>query len=324
MSTVRMLIYPNGPVLATRYSRANNGGARGVAGPMRALALACLVACSSSGGEPPPSTPPVPTPDAAPAVDVTAVIARHWPDGCFTMRDGKGKLHTSHPQRCATPRRPYSTFKLANALIAVELGLLANADAELTWDKAAVPDQTDYLDAWRRPHTLRTGMAVSAVPYFRTLALQIGEERMKAGLDKLGYGNRDLAGGLSRFWLTRGGLRISADQQLAFVEHLAGGTLPMSPRSQEVVRDVVLLAKTEDGAAELYGKTGSGPIEDGKGGWLVWQVGWVERGSAIVPYAAWMEVKTGTFDEARAVREQRLRATLDELALFPTSRAARP
>lgn len=296
---------------------------------MRLLALA-LVACSSPKGEPPPATPPPPAPrDAAVAAIDPAIIARHWPDGCFAMRDTAGKLHSSSPQRCAMPRRPYSTFKVPNALIAVELGLLANADAELTWDKAAVPDQTDYLEVWRRPHTLKTGMAVSAVPYFRTLALQIGEDRMKAGLDKLAYGNRDLAGGLSRFWLTRGGLRISADQQLAFIEGLAGGTLPMSTRAQATVRDVVLLAKTADEQRELYGKTGSGPIEDGNGGWLVWQVGWVEGPGTIVPYAAWMDVaapggKGPTLDEARARREQRLRATLDELGVFPTSRAARP
>lgn len=296
------------------------------------LVLAGLLACSSKSATDRPPAPTSPADAAGTSVDAgvvdkapvpldPAVIAKHWLDGCFTIRDATGKVHTNDPQRCATPRRPYSTFKLANALLAVDLGILAGADAPMTWDKQAIPDQTDYLAVWREPHTLKSGMAVSAVPYFRTLALQIGEERMRAGLEKLAYGNRDMAGGLSRFWLTRGGLRISATEQLAFVEALARGTLPVGKPAQDVVRAVVELARTPDDTTRLHGKTGSGPIEDTKGGWLVWQVGWVATsggaGEQIVPYACWMERKVGTLDDARAAREQRLRATLDELGVFP-------
>jgi len=270
---------------------------------------------------PPPQSPAAPASATAPtAGELDAIIARLWPDGCFTFRDAAGTLHTSNPTRCELPRRPYSTFKIANALIGVEAGLLDGPDAAMTWDKQAIPDQRSFRDAWRKPQTLRTGMAVSAVPYFRTLALQLGEERMRAGLDKLDYGNRDISGGLDRFWLS-GGLRISAARQLAFVEALARDQLAVSPRTQRTVREVLAL-ETAD-AATLRGKTGSGPASDlgaNNPGWLVWQVGWIELGTAspaIMPYACWMETRDAGVDAARASRNQRLRATLDELALFP-------
>jgi beta-lactamase class D len=278
--------------------------------------LAALVACSSSSSPTPPpkpvatdAAPAPPAADAAP--DPLAVIRAAWPDGCFTARDN-GQTLTSDPARCAEPHRPFSTFKIANALIALDAGVLAGADAQMTWDKKKVPDQDNYFESWRKPHTLRSGMAVSAVPYFRTLALQIGADRMKDGLARLGYGNQDTSGGLSEFWLSRGGMRISADQQLAFVEQLAAGTVDkFAAAAQMAVRDVLKL--DERGGAVLRGKTGSGPIEDGKGGWHVWLVGWVEKDGRNIPFAAWLQDRDATFDGARAKRDERVRATLAAL-----------
>jgi beta-lactamase class D len=153
------------------------------------------------------------------------------------------------------------------------------------------------------------------VPYFRTLALQIGEEKMKAGLAKLDYGNQDISAGLDKFWLVGGGIRISAAQQLAFVDALANKKLAVSQKAQEVLAEITVLAKTD--SAVLHGKTGSGPLEHGKGGWLVWQVGWIEKDGKLLPYAAWMESKAKKLDDARAARDKRLRATFDALGLFP-------
>ena len=296
------------------------------------LVLFAVAACGSSSTntppKPEPAAPKVPAPPpslAGAAAD--AVIARLWPDGCFMFRDAAGALHASDRARCELARRPYSTFKIPNALLAVEAGLLDGPEAAMTWDKQAIPDDRSLLEVWRKPHTLRSGMAVSAVPYFRTLARQLGEDRMRAGLAKLDYGNRDLSGGLDQFWLS-GGIRISAARQLAFVEDLARGKLAVPARAQGVVRDVLALAKTD--AAVLRGKTGSGPASDRAAdarGWLVWQVGWVEAGAAspaIVPYACWMESRDEAINAARAAREQRLRVTLDALGLFPAPDPAAP
>ncbi len=255
---------------------------------MRSVVLILLVACGSSTKNQPA-----------------------WPaDGCLTYVDEHGTLHESDHARCAEPRRPYSTFKIANALIAVDAGVLAGPDAPMTWDQTRVLDDKDWPDVWRKPHTLRSGIAVSAVPYFRTLALQLGEERMRAGLAKLAYGNQDMSGDLDRFWL-RGKLRISGAQQLALVDALAHRTLAVSRQAQDVVAEVTILSTTADRV--IHGKTGTGPNEDGRKGWIVWQVGWIERGGKIIPYAAWLETPDESMEGARAARAARLDPILSRL-----------
>lgn len=274
------------------------------------LLLASAVLFMGCGKAAPPKLPVLTV-----ATSEAATLARTWPDGCFTIERADGTIVETDHARCAMARRPYSTFKLANALIAVDAGVLAGPEAAMTWDKVAVPDDPGWPAVWRQPHTLRSGIAVSAVPYFRTLALTLGADRMKAGLAKLGYGNQDIAPALDTFWLT-GGLRISAAQQLRFVEALGHGTLVVSAHAQDVVRDVSVLARA--GGAVLHGKTGTGDLEDGRPGWLAWQVGYVEKDGAILGYAGWMEITEATdFVAARDQREARVRSTLDALGWFP-------
>lgn len=279
-----------------------------------------LVACGSKREERvSPPAPVVATPadasiDAAAPVLAPELRAK-WEHGCLTIKTTAGVLETDHA-RCTTPRRPYSTFKLANALIAVDLGILDGPDGPMTWDKKAIPDERYFKDAWRQQHTLRSAIAVSSVPHFRTLARTIGAERMIAGLAKLDYGNRSIGGGVDLFWL-RGDLRISAAEQLAFVDKLARGTLAVSPKAQATVREITALETK--GARTLHGKTGAGPATDldkQREAFLVWQVGWIESGAEVVPYAAWLELESKTIDEARATRDERLNAAFDELGVF--------
>lgn len=279
---------------------------------MRSLACLVLVACGSPPSPPPRAESPPPTTPAGDAALFDARAVATWTGGCFAIRDRAGNTHTSDAARCAERRRPFSTFKIANALIALDAGILAGADAAMTWDRRRVPDEPWYTPNMREPHTLRTGIAASAVPYFRTLALQIGAERMQAALVKLGYGNAEVTP-LDRAWLPRGKLAISALEQLAFVDALARRTLPVSQRAQEIVGEITVLAR--DGDRVLHGKTGSGPQED-RDGWLVWQVGWVTTPDGVVSYAAWIDSDAATMTEARAERDARLRAMLATLGVF--------
>jgi beta-lactamase class D len=291
---------------------------------MRCLLVCLLIACGSSSAPEKRESPQPPKPAPVVVIDagtptLSAATLAKWEHGCFMLRTAAGLVENDHA-RCTQGRRPYSTFKLANALIAVDASVLDGPDAAMTWDKKAVPDEKKYLDAWRKEHTLRSAIKVSSVPHFRTLARTIGEARMKAGLAKLDYGNQNIGGGLDKFWLS-GDIRISAEQQLAFVDKLAHGKLAASAKAQEVVREISTLETK--GTRMLHGKTGSGPGSDRQNlktdpgsDFLVWQVGWIENGAEIVPYAAWLEVTGGTFDEARAKRDELLRATLAELGVF--------
>ena len=98
---------------------------------------------------------------------------------------------------------------------------------------------------------------------------------MQKYLDLLEYGNRDIGGGIDQFWLT-GNLRIDPMQQVDFVDRLRRGVLPVSKRSQDLVRDILPVTKVGD--AVIRAKSGLLGAELGKPS-LGWMVGWVEKGS---------------------------------------------
>ena len=109
------------------------------------------------------------------------------------VRSGEGKL-------------PASTFKIPNSIIALETGVVEDPDKDVfKWDGV-----TRAIEPWNKDHTLRSAIAVSAVPVYQEIARRIGAERMQKYLDLFDYGNRDIGGGIDQFWLT-GNLRIDPD-----------------------------------------------------------------------------------------------------------------
>ena len=72
-------------------------------------------------------------------------------------------------------------------------------------------------------------------------------------------------------------MRIDPVQQVDFVDRLRRGVLPVSKRSQELVRDILPVTKVGD--AIIRAKSGLLGAEIGKPS-LGWLVGWAEKGSA--------------------------------------------
>jgi beta-lactamase class D len=172
---------------------------------------------------------------------------------------------------------PASTFKIPNSVIALETGVVGDPDKDIfKWDGVV-----RSIESWNRDHTLRSAISVSVVPVYQEIARRIGAERMQKYLDLFEYGNRDIGGGIDRFWLT-GNLRIDPVQQIDFVDRLRRGTLPVSKRSQELVRDI--LPVTKSGDAVIRAKTGLIGAEAGKPS-LGWLVGWAEKGGANTVFA---------------------------------------
>ena len=185
-------------------------------------------------------------------------------------RSGEGKL-------------PASTFKIPNSIVALETGVVADPDKDVfKWDGV-----TRSIEAWNKDHTLRSAIAASAVPVYQEIARRIGPERMQKYLDLFEYGNRDIGGGIDRFWLT-GNLRIDPIQQIDFIDRLRRGVLPVSKRSQELVRDILPVTKVGD--ATIRAKSGLLGAEQGKPS-LGWMVGWAEKGNQQTVFAMNMDVR---------------------------------
>ena len=159
--------------------------------------------------------------------------------------------------RSGEAKLPASTFKIPNSLIALETGVVEDPDKDIfKWDGV-----TRSIAAWNKDHTLRSAIAVSAVPVYQEIARRIGQERMQKYVDLLEYGNRDIGGGIDQFWLT-GNLRIDPIQQVDFVDRLRRGVLPVSKGSQELVRDILPVTKVGD--VTIHAKSGLLGAEIGK------------------------------------------------------------
>jgi beta-lactamase class D len=272
----------------------------------RSLAFALLLFAGSAFAQTPAADDLLRHASPAKACDV---FAQAGTTGTFVLLDATtGAVRTCDAARAAERFLPASTFKIPNALNALESGLLADEHVVLKWDGV-----DRGLPQWNRDSDLERGMRDSVVWFYQALARGTGAAAMQAHVDKLQYGNRDLSGGLDRFWLD-GGLRISAAEQVVFLDALRRRALPLSRRSQDIVARIL---ERERGAGYVWrGKTGLAiPLaKDGADldlaappgvGWLV---GWVERPEGDVVYALNLAAKAGQPIALRAELARRLLA----------------
>jgi beta-lactamase class D len=253
-----------------------------------ALASGCAASPASAPAKSANATPGVAQSKSAasPAAPADAIrqrpewrehfVAEHVAGTIALFDSADGSLSCSDVVLCRRPTIPASTFKIANCMIALETGVVQDAETKLPWDgkNYSVPE-------WNQNNTLRTAVQFSCVPCFQAMARNVGEQRMAEWLNKLDYGNQDMSGGVDRFWLM-GGLRISPLQQIDFLRRFDGRKLPISVRTSETVRDLITLDVGQ--GYTLLGKTGSAlPPEEPE--FAMWFVGWLELGERKVFFA---------------------------------------
>lgn len=234
-------------------------------------------------------------------------------DATFVVRDvGSDLTRVYRPERAAVQLTPASTFKIPNSIIGLETGVLADASTTFRWDPVRDPVANDMPQVWKGDHTLASAFRNSVVWYYRELARQVGAERMQAWLDRLDYGNRSIEGGLDLFWL-RGEMRISANEQVDFLERFATNSLPISARTSATVREIMLIEETP--SYRLFGKTGTAiPSESVQIGWLV---GFVEAGGRTSTFAFNM-IHPHVWEEfPRQRRVELVKAALRQLGVLP-------
>lgn len=219
---------------------------------------------------------------APPGVDFDARFG-DFP-GCFVLKEiGADWTLRFGDARCAERLAPCSTFKIFNALAALDSGVLDGPDATIPWD-----GKPKHFKAWQRDHTLATAIRDSVLWYFQEVARRIGLEGMKGYLDRCAYGNRSTAGGVDQFWLD-GSLAISANEQADFLERLYADRLPFKPQAMKAVRKMLVLRKGDDWV--FSGKTGTGGRDDRA--ILGWFVGHVRRGEREYVFALNIRAEEG-------------------------------
>lgn len=236
---------------------------------------------------------------------------------CVVVRDNGGP-----PQRwngsaaeCATRLSPASTYKIPHALIGLETGAVTPATVE-KWDGVKRPEQPK----WNEDHTVLSAMRPSVLWFFQKMAPRIGAARAHEWLQRFEYGNTDTSGPVTLYWVN-GRLRISPDEQLAFLANFYRGALPVKreyvdrlkeamrqdPGTVENARGIHKLdAAWRDGIA-LNAKTGATTIESGESvSWLVGELTvdarrvtfasatWRDRGPSTAPRAGGVDTLDAT------------------------------
>ncbi len=228
-------------------------------------------------------------------------------EGAFilTTLEGDSTLRI-HPDRCSMQYIPASTFKIPNSCIALETGVIDGIHDTLRWD-----GRKCSFKSWEQDMDMSVAFQRSCVWFYQELARRVGDDRMRNWLSAIDYGNRSMDGGIDRFWLD-GGMRISPEQQIAFLRKLFTDALPFRHGVMAQVRELMVLERMDTHV--LRGKTGWGILDGMHYGWLV---GAVETNGQTWLYTTLIIRKNADTKTFPTVRFDITRALLREAGLLP-------
>jgi beta-lactamase class D len=195
-------------------------------------------------------------------IDLTAIFGKKH--GCFILYDldaSKTVIHYN-AKHCATRMPPCSTFKIALALMAFDRKIFQNENTVIKWDHVV----HEFPD-WNKDQTPKTWLQYSTVWVSQWITPQLGTAAITNYLQNFQYGNNDPSGGITKFWLSST-LKISADEQLNFLIRLWQNKLAVSPAAMNFTKSAIYAEKLDDNSI-IYGKTGSGYVNNANIGWFV-------------------------------------------------------
>ena len=227
-------------------------------------------------------------------------------NGSFVVYDFQNdEYFTSNDSICNMRYPAYSTFKIANSLIAFDMGVAKNASYTIKYDSIKYPlpkwmKEDKFFKNWYIDHTIKTAMEYSVNWYFSELIEQVGHTNMMKYLNKLNYGSEINAPGNNLFWYMSQ-LKISGIEQVEFIKDILNQNCEGISKDAQSITKQIFPVKTER-TYSLYGKTGKGQIADER--YIGWYVGFLETGNNTYAYA--LNVFTDDWDEIPGDKRQEL------------------
>ena len=163
-----------------------------------------------------------------------------------------------------TQRSPCSTFKIISSLIGLENGIIDPDNSVRPWS-----GEIFWNEDWNRDINFSDAFRTSCVWYFRQVTDDIGKVKMQNELNKLKYGNCDISDwegklntnnnnrALTGFWI-ESSLKISPKEQVEVMERIFGTDSTYSERTQNILKQVMLISEENNTEISIYGKTGMG------------------------------------------------------------------
>ncbi|MBX3254943.1 MAG: class D beta-lactamase [Chitinophagaceae bacterium] len=227
-------------------------------------------------------------------------------DGSFALYDnGRGEVKVYNLKKDTARTVPASTFKIVNALIALQTGTLLNDSSVIKWDGIERNNKN-----WNQDLSLAQAFRYSAVPHFQEIARRIGRDTMQKWIDTLKYGNMKIGPAIDTFWLDNS-LLISPDEELGLVKQLYFDKLPFTKTAQLTVRSMMLQESNSN--YKLSYKTGLGFNSQNHA--VGWVVGWIEENKH--PYFFVLNIESAdTNADISAIRTDMLKKILAGLGFF--------
>jgi beta-lactamase class D len=195
--------------------------------------------------------------------------------GSFSLYDLNRKQYaTTDKNDFVKGTSPASTFKVPNTFIALEEKAVQDENELIKWD--GTPKR---LKVWEQDYDLKNAYKNSAFWFYQEIAKRVGEAKYRTYLKKLNYGNQDISGGLTSFWLGSS-LKISPESQLEFLQKLHAEALPFSERTYRIGKEIMVEEKTD--TYTLRAKTGWADTTPTHVGWYV---GYVETKGNVYFFA---------------------------------------
>ena len=184
-------------------------------------------------------------------------------EGSFVLYDLRNDVWSIHDIEHATLRvAPDSTYKIYDALFGLEEGVITPQDSFIAWNEKNYPFET-----WNSDQTLQSAMTSSVNWYFQAIDEQLASTNIRNYIQQIGYGNENVSGRLSTYWL-ESSLKISPVEQVKLLTKLQNNSLGFSSENINAVKDAICLSSSDAGT--FYGKTGTGRV-DGQdvNGWFI-------------------------------------------------------
>ena len=184
-------------------------------------------------------------------------------EGSFVLYDLENDIWSIHDIEHATLRvAPDSTYKIYDALFGLEEGVITPEDSFIAWNGKNYPFET-----WNSDQTLQSAMTSSVNWYFQAIDEQLASTNIRNYIQQIGYGNENVSGRLSTYWL-ESSLKISPVEQVKLLTKLQNNSLGFSSENINAVKDAICLSSFDAGT--FYGKTGTGRV-DGQdvNGWFI-------------------------------------------------------
>jgi beta-lactamase class D len=213
-------------------------------------------------------------------------------DICTIVADARTSAVILREGDCAARITPASTFKLPLSLMAFDAGILKDEHTpSFSYQKG---DPAWGGEAWKQPTDAKRWLEYSVVWFSQRITQRMGADKLHRYAESFGYGNADFSGdkgknnGLERAWISSS-LKISPDEQVAFLKKFVNRTLPVSPQAMEMTQRASERFDLKDGWV-AHGKTGMAYPRKVDGSFdrarpWGWFVGWAEKGEQTVVFA---------------------------------------